>query len=103
MKISSQEGLHWGLETKFRFCFWGSKRIQHLKDLWNEDGNKWESIRNFKRITQSRNTIEKREALIHNVAWNLKCPNPPPKPSLGEWRVLNLPQEHPTIQEFYNV
>jgi hypothetical protein len=77
--------------------------IQHLKDLWNEDGNKWESMRNLKRITQSRNIAEKKEALIHSVPWNLKCPNPLPKPSLGEWRVLDLPQEHLTIQEFYHV
>ncbi len=51
MKISSQEGLPWGLEPKSRFCLWASKGIQHLKDLWNEDGNKWESLRKFKKIT----------------------------------------------------
>jgi hypothetical protein len=103
MKISNQEGLPWGLEPKFRFYLWSSKRIQHLKGLWIEDGNKWEFVRNFKRITQSRNAIEKIKAFIHNVPWNLKCPNPLPKPSLGEWRVLGCPQEHLTIQEFYHV
>jgi hypothetical protein len=34
---------------------------------------------------------EKREAFIHSVPWDSKCPNPPPKPSLSEWRVLDFP------------
>jgi hypothetical protein len=51
MKVSSQEGLPWGLELKSRFCLWASKGIQCLEDLWNEVGNNWEFLRNFKRIT----------------------------------------------------
>jgi hypothetical protein len=46
---------------------------------------------------------EKREAFIQSVPWVLRRPNFTSKPFLGQWKVLNLPQEDLNVQEFYHV
>jgi hypothetical protein len=78
------------MEHGSRFYLWARKGIQHLKDLWKE-GYRWKTMRSLKKITHSKTTIEKREAFICSVPWNLKRPKPPLKPIIGQWKVLELP------------
>jgi hypothetical protein len=79
------------MEHGSRFPLWARKGIQCFEDLWKREGNRWKTLRSFKKITHSGTTIEKREAFICSVPWNLKRPNPPLKPIVGQWKVLELP------------
>jgi hypothetical protein len=79
------------MEHGSRFSQWARKAFQHLEDLWKKEGNRWKIVKSLKKITHSNTTIGKREAIICSVPWNLKRPNPPLKPIVGQWKVLELP------------
>jgi hypothetical protein len=80
------------MELGSKFSLWATTRIQHLEDLWKVEGNRWKTMRCLKKITHSKSTTKKRETFIHNVPWNLKRPNPPYKLTIGQRKVLELPQ-----------
>jgi len=97
------EGLPWGIKLKFWYYLWAIKEIQCLKDLWDEDGNTWQSLRHIKIIICSKNEIDKKITLIQSVSWKMKKSTPPFKLVLGQWKVLDLPQTNLYFQEFYHV
>jgi hypothetical protein len=90
-KIWKQDGTPWGMEPGSRFSLWAIRGIQCLENLWKKEGNRWKIVRCLKKITHSRNTTKKKESFICSVPWNLKRPNPLQKPTMGQWKVLELP------------
>jgi hypothetical protein len=98
-----QKGLPWGTKPKFRFCLLAIKGIQCLKDLWDEDGSTWQSLRHIKRIICLKNATDKKATFIQSVSWNMKKSTPPFKLILGQWKVLDLPQANLHFQELYHV